>query len=127
MTTKTFIYDQHQENQDWLKRLDFYKEEIIILRERLEEVTAKNNAPEFLKQVEHFQNQFIIQRNHIDELAHEIKADENNLISEIKDNPVAVDHRKLENHDDEANYIAYFEQNFATLRAEFNRFLAKWM
>jgi|GEM_PF-6082533 len=31
MTTKTFIYDQHQENQDWLKRLDFYKEEIAIL------------------------------------------------------------------------------------------------
>jgi predicted nuclease with TOPRIM domain len=127
MSTKTFIYDQHQENQDWLKRLDFYKEEIAILRERLEEVTAKNNAPDFLKQVEHFQNQFIIQRNHIDELAHQVKADENHMVSEIKKNPIAVDHRKLENHDDEANDIGYFEKNFATLRAEFNQFLAKWM
>ena len=127
MTTKTFIYDQHQENQDWLKRLDFYKEEITILRERLEEVTAKNNAPDFLKQVEHFQNQFIIQRNHIDELAHQIKADAKHLVSEIKQNPVAVDHRKLENHDAEDDFMGFFEKNFATLRAEFNPFLAKWM
>ena len=127
MTTKSFIYDQHLENQDWLKRLDFYKEEITILRERLEEVTSKNNAPDFLKYVEHFQNQLLIQRNHIDELAHQINANEHALISEIKDNPVAVDHRKVENHVAEADFMVFFEKNFATLRAEFNVFLAKWM
>jgi hypothetical protein len=76
MTQKAFIYDQHLENQDWLKRLDFYKEDLIILRERLDEVTTKNNDADFLKSVEHFENQFIIQRNHIDELAHQIKANE---------------------------------------------------
>jgi F420-dependent methylenetetrahydromethanopterin dehydrogenase len=127
MTHKTFIYDQHLENQDWLKRLDFYKEDLIILRERLEEVTSKNNNADFLKSVEHFQNQFLIQRNHIDELAHEIKANENTLVAEIQDNPVAVDHRKVENHDNEADFMGYFEKNFAELRAEFNVFLAKWM
>jgi nicotinamidase-related amidase len=77
--------------------------------------------------VEHFQNQFLIQRNHIDELAHEIKANENTLVAEIQDNPVAVDHRKVENHDNEADFMGYFEKNFAELRAEFNVFLAKWM
>ncbi|MFM7007241.1 MAG: hypothetical protein ACKOWX_08300 [Flavobacteriales bacterium] len=126
MAEKAFIYDQHLENQDWLKRLDFYKEELNILRERLDEVTAKNNQAEFLKSVEHFQNQFIIQRNHIDELAHQIKANEHVLVAEIAANPVAVDHRKLANHDEEADYIGYFEKNFALLRAEFNTFLAKW-
>ena len=124
MADKAFIYDQHLENQDWLKRLDFYKEELNILRERLDEVTSKNNQAEFLKYVEHFQNQFIIQRNHIDELAHQIKANEKVLVAEIDANPVAVDHRKLENHNEEADYISYFEKNFATLRAEFNTFLS---
>lgn len=126
MIENKFIYDQHSENQDWLKRLDFYKEELTILRERLDEVNAKNNAPEFTKMVEHFENQFLIQRNHIDELAHQIKSDEKQLVSEIKQNPVAVDHRKVQNHDEEADYMVYFEKNFAVLRAEFNSFLAKW-
>ncbi|MEN9700319.1 MAG: hypothetical protein RLZZ301_1517 [Bacteroidota bacterium] len=127
MSEKTFIYDQHLENQDWLKRLDFYKEELIILRERLDEVASKNNDADFLKSLEHFQNQFMIQRNHIDELAHNIRANEGELVKEIEHNPTAVDHRKVENHDQEADFMGFFEKNFAELRSEFNQFLAKWM
>ena len=127
MTTKANIIDQHLENQDWLKRLDFFKEEINILKERLEEVTRKNNAPEFLKDVEHYQNQFIVQRNNIDELAHSIKVNESGLVKEVNSNPVAVDHRKVESHAAESDFIAYFEKNFAGLRADYNKFLSKWM
>lgn len=124
---KANIIDQHLENQDWLKRLDFYKEEIIILKERLDEVTKKNNASDFLRDVEHFQNQFIVQRNNIDELAHSIKKNEQGLVKEVNSNPVAVDHRKVENHLAEEDFIGYFEKNFAELRGEYNRFLSKWM
>jgi tRNA U34 5-carboxymethylaminomethyl modifying enzyme MnmG/GidA len=127
MTTKATIYHQHSENQDWLKRLDFYKEEIIILKERLDEVTTKNNASDFLKDVEHFQNQFIVQRNNIDELGHSIKMNEQRLVNEVNANPVAVDHRKVENHETEADFIGYFEKNFAEFRTEYNKFLSKWM
>lgn len=127
MTHQSFIYDQHQENQDWLKRLDFYKEEIVILRERLDEVTSKNTNPDFLKEVEHFQNQLFIQRNHIDELAHLIKQSEKHLVAEINRNPVAVDHRKMDHHEGEQDYMVYFEKNFADLRLAFNQFLTKWM
>ncbi|MBM3430464.1 MAG: hypothetical protein FJX99_05720 [Bacteroidetes bacterium] len=59
METKEFIYDQHQKHLDYLNKLEFYMEEITILKERLSEVTAKNTDKEVLKQVEHFQNQFI--------------------------------------------------------------------
>ena len=124
---KANIIDQHLENQEWLKRLDFYKEEITILKERLDEVTKKNNASDFLKYVEHFQNQFIVQRNNIDELAHSIKKNEQGLVKEVNSNPVAVDHRKVENHLAEEVFIGYFEKNFAELRGEYNRFLSKWM
>jgi hypothetical protein len=124
---KANIIDQHLENQDWLKRLDFYKEEITILKERLDEVTKKNNASDFLKDVEHFQNQFIVQRNNIDELAHSINLNEQGLVKEVISNPVAVDHRKVENHLAEEDFIGYFEKNFAELRIEYNKFLSKWM
>jgi hypothetical protein len=32
----SFIYDQHQIYQDWFSKLEFYKEEIEILKERLQ-------------------------------------------------------------------------------------------
>lgn len=127
MTTKANIFDQHSENQNWLKSLEFYKEEISILNKRLQEVTGKNNAPDFLKEVEHYQNQFIVQRNNIDELAHSIKMNEKQIEKEVIANPVAVEHRKVESHETEADFLGYFEKNFAGLRTEYNKFLSKWM
>ncbi len=122
-----FIYDQHQIHQDWLSRLEFYKEEIHILKERLQEIISKNSSKEALSKAEHFQNQFIIQRNNIDELAHSIKVHEAKIIAEIKKNPVAVEHRKVENHLEEVDFMFYFEKNFSELRSEYNRYSAEWM
>jgi hypothetical protein len=127
MDKKELIFNQHHENQDWLSRLNFYKEEIEILKERLSEVTLKNNAPDVLAKVEHFQNQFIIQRNNIDELAHAININEESLVREIQKNEVASDHRTAEYHQEESDFLYYFESNFANLRAEFNHFISKWM
>lgn len=124
---KEFIYDQHQKHQDWLSRLDFYKEEIQILKERLQEITSKNNSAEVLVDVEHFQNQFIVQRNNIDELAHSIKVHEAKIVKEIESNPVAVEHRKMEAHEEEEDFMTYFEKNFSELRETYNRFSSKWM
>ena len=124
---KAFIYDQHQIHQDWLSRLQFYKEEIYILKERLQEITSKNSSKEALAKAEHFQNQFIVQRNNIDELAHSIKAHEAKIVQEIENNPIAVDHRKVDNHVEEEDFMSYFEKNFSELRAEYNRFSAEWM
>jgi len=127
MENKELIYNQHHENQDWLNRLRFYKEEIEILKERLEEVASKNSDEGVLAQVEHFQNQFIVQRNNIDELSHAIKVNENKLMEEVEKNPVASDHRTTDYHKEESDFVAYFETNFAKLREDFNQFIAKWM
>jgi hypothetical protein len=127
MNQKESIYKQHEENTEWMSKLNFYKDEIEILKGRLEEITSKNNAQEVLSQVEHFQNQWIIQRNNIDEISHQVKANEASLLEEINSNPVAVDHRKVEYHAQEQELVNSFEKNFNDLRQEFNTFSAKWM
>jgi len=127
MNQKESIYKQHEENTEWMSKLDFYKDEIEILKGRLEEITSKNNAQEVLSQVEHFQNQWIVQRNNIDEISHQVKANEASLLEEINSNPVAVDHRKVEYHAQEQELVNSFERNFNDLRQEFNTFSAKWM
>ncbi|HLP56176.1 MAG TPA: hypothetical protein VK151_14160 [Fluviicola sp.] len=127
MNQKESIYKQHEENTEWISKLNFYKDEIEILKGRLEEITSKNNAKEVLMQVEYFQNQWIIQRNNIDEISHQVRANEAALIDEINSNPVAVDRRKMEYHAQEQDLVDSFEKNFNNIRKEFNTFSAKWM
>lgn len=121
------IYDLHSELIEWSNKLKFYKDEIGIMKGRLEEVASKNTDKELLKQVEHFQNQFIVQRNNVDEISHEVKMNEEKLIGEIKSNPVAVDRRKLADHSKERDLVNGFEKNFNAIRTEFKEFAAKWM
>ena len=72
MNSKDTIYNQHAENAEWTSKLNFYKDEVAIMRSRLEEITSKNNDKDVLAKVEHFQNQFIIQKNNNDEIAHAV-------------------------------------------------------
>lgn len=66
METKTKIYDLHAENTAWTSKMNFYKDEIKIIKGSFEEVAANNSSKEVLAQVERFQNQMIIQRNNFD-------------------------------------------------------------
>ena len=55
------IYQQHEENTTWTNSLKFYKDEIILIKERLAEIAFKKTNKIILEEVEHYQNQFIIQ------------------------------------------------------------------
>jgi hypothetical protein len=127
MATKEKIYKQHEENNVWISKLDFYKQEISILNGRLEELAQKNSSKDVMAEIEHFQNQFIIQSNNLDNIAHAVKINEAELIATIESNPVAADRRKVDYHEREQDLATTFEKNFTTLRKEFNKFAAKWM
>jgi hypothetical protein len=118
MSTNESIYKQHEENTEWTNKLNFYKDEVTILKGRLEEIASKNSSNDALAEVERFQNQLIL---------HAVKVNEAALIEEIKSNPVAVDHRKVEYHAQEQDLVDSFEKNFNDLREEFNVFASKWM
>ncbi|MGB0851359.1 MAG: hypothetical protein ACPGTP_08920, partial [Bacteroidia bacterium] len=76
MTTKKYLHEIHSENKDWIKALDFARDEIETYRNRLGEVTSKNTKTEVLASAEHFQNQFIRHCEVIDELKHDINEEE---------------------------------------------------
>jgi len=127
MKTEEKIYDQHAEHTDWLSKMKFYTDEISVIKNRLGEIASKNTDKEVLAQIEHFQNQMIIQKNNIDEISHAIKMDEEALQKEIKENPTAVDHRKVVYHAKEKDAVDSFEKNFNEIRNEFKAFAAKWI
>ena len=127
MSANESVYIQHSENTDWTSKLNFYKDEVVILTGRLEEIASKNSGKDALAEVEKYQNQLIVQRNNIDEIAHLVNLNEQALIEVIKSNPVAVDHRKVEYHSKERELVESFETNFNNIREDFNRFASKWM
>jgi hypothetical protein len=120
-----YIPEQHQENKEWLETLKFYKDEIMILRNRLGEVSAKNTSQEVKMLVSHFENQFIINHEQIDELSHAAHESEAKMLKSVEENPVATDHRKLADHSELREKMATFEAIFKTLRAEANEFFAE--
>lgn len=126
MNTKP-IAELHAEHQEWLKKFDFYADEIVVMRNRLAEIASKNTDKEILAQVEHFQNQFSVQKENIDEMRHAVKQHENAVEKSVAENPTASDHRKMDSHQSTTEDVAGFEKVFNALRHEFNAFLSKTM
>ncbi len=114
-------------HSDALRGLDFYKQEITILKKRLEEIAADNTGQEAAERVEYFQNQFLIQNNNIDELKHGIHENIQNVEDQIRQSGAYVKvntaGENLELYD---QYIS-LEKVINEVRHEFNRFASKWM
>ena len=124
---RAYIGDLHHDQREWLTALTFYKEDITILEHRLEDIVRRNNKPEVMAQVEHFQNQFIREREVIDELRHDIKQEENVLEKEMKDHPVAIEHRYFKDHTELRDRFQTFEKLYRELKQEFQQWLVQWM
>lgn len=121
------IYVQHEENNEWMNKLLFYKDEIKVLTHRLEEIVSKNTSKDILTKLEHHQNQLIIANNTIEKLKHEINISNHLLNDEIKNNIVAVDRRRVEDHSKLREDIKQFEDSIAVIKKSLNAFASKWM
>jgi hypothetical protein len=112
---------------EWLKSIDFYKEEFERLEEKLVEIVKKNNVPEAMAGVEHFQNQFMIQRNNIAKLRHSIHEHSGKIASEAKIHAGKMETFHIGEHNQLRDQFESFEKIVSELRHEFSLFLAKWM
>jgi septal ring factor EnvC (AmiA/AmiB activator) len=122
-----YVYDLHTENVEWLKQAGFYKDELTILGKRIAEVASRNTSKEIQAQIEHFQNQLIVQKNQLDHLQHNIKQQENEVEENIRQNPTAVDRRKIDDHSALRDDVTTFDKLFQSMRSEIMEFLSRTM
>jgi hypothetical protein len=132
MTTATaparaYFGDLHNDQREWLNALTFYKEDVAILEHRLEDIARRNTHQEVMAELEHFQNRFIREREVIDELRHDIKQEENMLEKEMRDHPVAIEHRYFTDHTELRDRYQTFEKLYRELKQEFQQWLVKRM
>ncbi|HVW13284.1 MAG TPA: hypothetical protein VHB54_05670 [Mucilaginibacter sp.] len=114
-------------HNDALRGLAFYKQELGILQERLQEIAGDNTGDEVEKQIGHFQDQFYIHGERINELNHEIQKNQRDLGYELGHSAgFANDDTVAANKDMYEQYVIE-ERLFNEMRHEFNRFAAKWM
>ncbi len=124
---KASLHYLHHQDADWMRELEFYKEEIAILTTRLEEVIKNNTDKEVTAQVEHFQNKFVILREQVDILHHDIGVREKGVTEITETRPEHIDERFSTVRDSTLNRMKDLAAGFADTRFEFNRFLAKVM
>ncbi len=121
------IIEQHAEHIEWLNKLSFYKDDMVTFQHRLNDIAKKNTSMEIMAVVEQLQNQLKIHEEQADILKHEINEHEQAIERSILENPVAADHRKVQDHAIHREKIASFELLFAQYRKTLLSFCAKWM
>lgn len=127
MNTQIALVELHGEHKEWLNKLLFYNDDLKIMQSRLNEIASKNNHQDVLVFVEKFENQFKIQKEQIDILNHVIKQHMIHIEESIKNNPIASDHRKMDDHTEERQKMIRFEELFSELRIDLLSFLSKWL
>jgi hypothetical protein len=114
-------------HNDAIRALDFYWQELIIIRHRLEEIAADNTGHEVALQVEHFQNELTIHNEQIDELRHAFHENREKLEGQLVETDGFADKSSFEENEELYERYVTEEKMFNELRHEFNRFAAKWM
>lgn len=124
---KKLVYDLHAEHIQWINKMLFYKDEMIVMQNRLSEVAAKNTDREVQAMVEHFQNQLIVQNEQADILKHTIKQYENTIEYHLEKSDTAADKLKWDDHANLREKVGTFEKIINELRAELIDFIAKYI
>ena len=122
------ISRMNNEQNDWQRGLEFYKQELQIHTHRLAEVSSMYEPKAELKpNVEHFQNQFIVQRNNIDQLAHDLGSFEKKVSNETQELAQHIYAETLKEQDALRDRYTTLEKTINNLRHEHNCFLAKYI
>ncbi|MBD1386558.1 hypothetical protein IDJ75_14825 [Mucilaginibacter rigui] len=126
---KNYVNIKHIKNlnNDGLRGIAFYKQELGILQERLQEIAGDNTAREVQEKIDHFQNQLLIHENYLNELKHDIHANDEAIEAELLTTGDLISENVAAEHTRIRERYLNEEKIFNELRHEFNRFAADWM
>ena len=125
--SKVSVKHVNNEHADWLRALDFYKEELNVLKTRLTEVAGKNNGKEVELLSSHYENQIKLQTTNIDTLRHNIHSVLKSIAEQAQEAVGYIDEKLLAEHNKLREKYIMEEAIVNALRHEFNVFAAKWM
>ncbi len=125
-TTMSYSNISHIGNKhnEWISGLDFYKDDIHIMEQRLSELAGHKLDMDAKRNMEHFQNQFIVQRNNIDELKHKINEHLKHLGKEAGLHAGHINQEMVKEHELLSEDYTMLEKVMNELRHDFNNYLS---
>jgi uncharacterized protein (DUF342 family) len=115
------------EKSSWLRGLEFYQDEIKIMRKRLGELSYANTSPELKRKVEQFQNQFAVHEEHLKKLKHSVNNHAKHISIDLENHHGQLERTTVTEHDSMRDEYVNTEKLFNEMRHDFNRFLSKYL
>lgn len=115
------LFQAHKQRQEWQKKLDFYQDELLILRKELFITSeAHPDLPSVLEHVQEYRQIIKKKLDHIDEFKFKL------LMSE-KQSDTSDDQKMKEQIKDLEVEFNLFEQKISELKGHLRRFISKNM
>lgn len=127
MNNHKHITDLHREILEWKSQIEFCKDEIKVMQNRLGEIASKNNEKEVMAQLEHLQNQAFRQLEVSDQLYHDLKIKDQDYATLVKQNPVASDRKLAEDHHELREKIDIYGRLYNEFKGELHQYASRWM
>ncbi|MCW3462799.1 hypothetical protein [Chitinophaga nivalis] len=115
--------DLHQQINTWKSNVNDVRDEVKMMRDRLEQIALSDAPREVMTRVEHFENRFLRQREVADEIFHDIKQ----CAKKVTATPVLVIHddRPVDDYDTMQNRMEIFQKLYEELKSDFNHFITR--
>jgi hypothetical protein len=124
---KIYLNDLYFDHKMWLNELAFYKEEMVILQNRLDEVAERNTAKDMKAVQGQMQSKLIRQKEVLDILEHDITLHQQELVQFAKDHPIALDHVMFTDHTAMRDRMDTYKKIYADMKKDFQDFVAEWL
>lgn len=119
----TYITHMSNEHSSWMRGIAFYRDEIKILLERLNELTTDKTCKAGADQIEQYHNQILNYQNTMAELEQDIQANFKLIESDLEKRELHVSNSAMAQADSLRNRYIEVEKSFNEFRHAFNRFL----
>jgi hypothetical protein len=117
----------HFSHRLWTNQIAFYKTEIKLFQQSLEEIAGKNTGKDVHIEIEQYQNRFIIENNEMDIIVHKIKLHEHKIASKSKGGLYPPEDFMIDEHNKLEEEMNRFIKLYSELRDTFYKFISARM
>ena len=123
MFPTTTVFSLHQEYNESISELNFYKREISTYEKRLAQTANQCEPVDVRANLEQIQNQFILEKEVIDELLHKLHQSEKKLAGFVKEvSGLGLENIDMEDHPNLRDEMHTFRKIYFDLKNRFRKF-----
>jgi hypothetical protein len=119
---RVYVKDLSFDHELWDNEMKYYRNELEIFENRLEQDVVRLSDKEALRKLEHFQNQFIRQNEVLDILNKKVRKNRNNIARNTVNDVVPNGHELMVNYKSLREEFEIFEKIYYGLKQEFVAF-----